>query len=188
MVLPFPYLICFLRQQGVQQLDVPLVVHPLGWFFCLLGCGSFHLIVPFISPILGALVYSWLAGVSSISSKAAAIKPQSLSKENKTLKPSRALLTCNKNVCIVAKSLPDMSTTSSHQSGSQNISVYVVPIDVVFVNPRWEVVIKLGEYLRSTVLCFGNLARLMCQMRFWCWFQFACLYAWRIFIWYGLKV
>ncbi len=71
--------ICFLRQQGVQQLDVPLVFHPLGWFFCLLGCGSFHF-VPFISPFLGALVLFMIGRVSSISSKAA-IKPQSLSKE-----------------------------------------------------------------------------------------------------------
>jgi len=153
-VLPFPYLICFLRQQGVQQLDVPLVFHPLGWFFCLLGCGSFHF-VPFISPFLGALVLFMIGSVSSISSKAA-IKPQSLSKENKTLKPSRALLTCNKILCIVAKSLWDMSTTSSIKSGSQNTSVYVVPIDVVFVNPRWEVVIKLGEYLCLKVPCFGH--------------------------------
>jgi hypothetical protein len=65
-----------------------------------------------------------------------AIKPQSLSKENKTLKPSRALHNCNKNLCVVAKYLPDMSTTKFNQSGSQNISVYVVPIDVVFVDPR----------------------------------------------------
>ncbi len=36
-VLPFPYLICFLGQERVQELDVLLVVHPLRWFFGLLG-------------------------------------------------------------------------------------------------------------------------------------------------------
>jgi hypothetical protein len=34
----------------LQELDVPFVVCPLGWwFFCLLGCGSFHF-VPCIQP------------------------------------------------------------------------------------------------------------------------------------------
>jgi len=42
---------------GVQQLDVPLVVHPIGWFFCLLGCGVLPF-CSFYSPFfLGALVY-----------------------------------------------------------------------------------------------------------------------------------
>jgi hypothetical protein len=41
------------QQEGVQELDVPLVVRPLRWFFCLLGRGSFHC----VSPFLGALVY-----------------------------------------------------------------------------------------------------------------------------------
>ncbi len=45
----------------VQELDVPLVVCPLRWFFCLLGRGSFHF-VPCIHPFLGTLVYFWLAG------------------------------------------------------------------------------------------------------------------------------
>jgi len=43
-VLPFPYLICFLQEEGVTGTrwvweldDVPLVVGPLRWFFCLLG-------------------------------------------------------------------------------------------------------------------------------------------------------
>jgi hypothetical protein len=30
------------------ELDVPLVVWPLKWFFCLLGCGSFHFFDPCI--------------------------------------------------------------------------------------------------------------------------------------------
>jgi hypothetical protein len=34
---------------GVQELDVPFVVSPLRWFFCLLGGGSFHF-VPCIPP------------------------------------------------------------------------------------------------------------------------------------------
>jgi hypothetical protein len=31
------------------QFDVPLVIRPLRWFFCLLGCGSFifYLVFPF---------------------------------------------------------------------------------------------------------------------------------------------
>ncbi len=37
----------------LQELDVPFVVCPLGWwFFCLLGCGSFHF-VPCIPPFFG---------------------------------------------------------------------------------------------------------------------------------------
>ncbi len=42
---------------GVSELDVPLKVCPLRWFFCLLGHGSFHF-VPCIPPFLGALVFS----------------------------------------------------------------------------------------------------------------------------------
>ncbi len=42
--------------RGVWELDVPIVVHPLGWFFCRLGHGSIHF-VPCIPPLLGALVY-----------------------------------------------------------------------------------------------------------------------------------
>jgi hypothetical protein len=38
------------------QFDVPLVVCPLRWFFCLLGCGS-CILIPCIPPCLGALVY-----------------------------------------------------------------------------------------------------------------------------------
>jgi hypothetical protein len=46
---PFPCLICFSRQEGVQKLDVPFVVCLLWWFFCLLGHGSFHFVlcIPF---------------------------------------------------------------------------------------------------------------------------------------------
>jgi hypothetical protein len=36
------------------------MVHPLRWFFCLLGHGSFHF-VPCFPPFLGTLVYLWLA-------------------------------------------------------------------------------------------------------------------------------
>jgi hypothetical protein len=56
-----------IRQRGFQQatnkqkVDVPLVVSLLRWFFCLLGGGSFHFVLC-ILPILGALVYLWLAG------------------------------------------------------------------------------------------------------------------------------
>jgi len=37
-----------------------IVIRPLRWFFCFLGCGSFHF-VPCIPPFLGALVffYDW---------------------------------------------------------------------------------------------------------------------------------
>ncbi len=41
---------------GVEELDVPFAVPPLWWFFCLLGCESFHF-VPCILPFLGAFVY-----------------------------------------------------------------------------------------------------------------------------------
>jgi hypothetical protein len=34
---------------GVWELDVPLVVRPLGWFICFLRHGSFHF-VPCFSP------------------------------------------------------------------------------------------------------------------------------------------
>ncbi len=53
-LLPFPYLICFLQQEGVQELDVSFVVRPSRWFFCLLGCGSFHF-VPFVYPFCWVL-------------------------------------------------------------------------------------------------------------------------------------
>jgi hypothetical protein len=58
------FFICFSRPEGVRELDVPVVVCPLRWFFfCLLQCGSFHF-VPCIPPFFfsGALVYLWLAG------------------------------------------------------------------------------------------------------------------------------
>ncbi len=40
-VLPFSYLICFSLQEGICELDVPLVVHPLRWFFSVLGGSHF---------------------------------------------------------------------------------------------------------------------------------------------------
>ncbi len=51
----------------VWELDAPFVVRPLRWFFCLVGCGSFHF-VPCILPLsfLGALVYLSLAGFHHI--------------------------------------------------------------------------------------------------------------------------
>jgi hypothetical protein len=53
-------LICFLQLERVWELDTPRVVHPLGWFICLLGCGSLHLCSLFF-PCLGVLwlIYSW---------------------------------------------------------------------------------------------------------------------------------
>jgi hypothetical protein len=51
--------IWFSQQEGVQEFDVPFVVHLLRWFFCLFGHGSFHF-VPCMPPFLGALVfYDW---------------------------------------------------------------------------------------------------------------------------------
>jgi hypothetical protein len=45
---------CIPLSRRVWERDVPLVVCPLRWFFCLLGCESFHF-VPCIPPFLGAL-------------------------------------------------------------------------------------------------------------------------------------
>ncbi len=55
-VLPFPYLICFLQQEKVQELDAPLVVNPLGDSFVSLDVGPSILFLIF-SLFLGALVY-----------------------------------------------------------------------------------------------------------------------------------
>jgi len=45
------------RTDWVRELDVPLVVCPLRWFFCLLGpYGSFHF-VPSILPLGGGGVF-----------------------------------------------------------------------------------------------------------------------------------
>ncbi len=41
-----------------------IAVRPLRWFFCFLGCGSFHF-VPRIPPFLGALVFFMIGKVSS---------------------------------------------------------------------------------------------------------------------------
>jgi hypothetical protein len=59
---PSPFIIGYAsgHRRGVWELDVPFVVHPLRWFFCLLGQASFHF-VPCIPLFLGALVYLWLA-------------------------------------------------------------------------------------------------------------------------------
>jgi hypothetical protein len=42
----------------------PLVVGPLGWFICLLGCESFHF-VPCIRPCFGCFDYFMIGKVSS---------------------------------------------------------------------------------------------------------------------------
>jgi hypothetical protein len=49
-------LICLSQLMGIQELDVPLVVHYLRWFICVLGHGSFRF-VPCIPPCLSALVF-----------------------------------------------------------------------------------------------------------------------------------
>jgi hypothetical protein len=57
------YLICLSQLKGVWELDVPLVVCPLRWFFCLLEHGSFHF-VPCVPPFLGALDFiTYLLGI-----------------------------------------------------------------------------------------------------------------------------
>jgi len=58
------YLICFSREEGVWELDVPLVVHLLRWFICLLGRGSFHF-VPCIPPSFGLFGSFKVSTVSS---------------------------------------------------------------------------------------------------------------------------
>jgi hypothetical protein len=55
-----------LQQEGVSELDVPLVVCPLRWgSFVFLDVGSFHF-VPCFPPFLGALGILWLAGFDHI--------------------------------------------------------------------------------------------------------------------------
>ncbi len=39
----------FLGHERVRELDVPLVVHPLKWFFCLRGHESFHFVPCFLT-------------------------------------------------------------------------------------------------------------------------------------------
>ncbi len=51
--------------EGVQELDVPLVVCPLWWFICLVGHGSFSFCSLFC-PFGGALVNLWSAGFHHI--------------------------------------------------------------------------------------------------------------------------
>jgi hypothetical protein len=38
----------FFQQEGVQELDVPLVLRLLRWFFCFLRQGSFHFVPCFL--------------------------------------------------------------------------------------------------------------------------------------------
>lgn len=40
---------------GFKNFDIPLVVHPLRWFICLLGRGSFH----FLPTQLGKALLNW---------------------------------------------------------------------------------------------------------------------------------
>ncbi len=43
-LLSFPYMICILWEERVEELDVTPMVHLLEWFICLLGRGSFHFV------------------------------------------------------------------------------------------------------------------------------------------------
>ncbi len=49
------------RQEGVQELDVTLVVRPLRWFFCLLDVGPFILFLVFL-PFLVFWFFSYWQG------------------------------------------------------------------------------------------------------------------------------
>jgi hypothetical protein len=51
------------RTKHVRELDVPLVVCPFRWFFCLLGHGFFHF-VPCIPPFFGCFVLFMIGKVS----------------------------------------------------------------------------------------------------------------------------
>jgi len=54
----------------VEEVDVPFVVRPLSWFFCLLGRGSFHF-VPYIFPLFGVrwVIYDWQSFITLVLSK-----------------------------------------------------------------------------------------------------------------------
>jgi len=45
----------------VWEFDVPLVVHPLRWFFCPFGRESFHFVSCIPPFLLGGSIYLWLA-------------------------------------------------------------------------------------------------------------------------------
>jgi hypothetical protein len=55
-ILSFPYLIGFSQQEGVQELDVSLVVCPRRLFFCLLEHGSLYLVLWFIYDLQGFII------------------------------------------------------------------------------------------------------------------------------------
>ncbi len=59
---PFHYFDMLLGTRGVWELDVPLVVCPLRWFFCLLRGGSFHF-VPCFPPLFGCFGLFWIGRV-----------------------------------------------------------------------------------------------------------------------------
>ncbi len=61
-----PYLICFLQREGVWEPEFPLLLTLDRWFFCLLGCGSFHF-VPCIPPFFGCFGLFLIGSVSSSS-------------------------------------------------------------------------------------------------------------------------
>jgi hypothetical protein len=57
------FFICFSRQEGVRELDVPVVVCPLRWFFFVFfNVGPSILFLVFPPFFFGALVYLSLAG------------------------------------------------------------------------------------------------------------------------------
>jgi hypothetical protein len=52
---PFPYLICFSRWERVWELDVPLVVCPLRWFFL----SSWAWVLPFLFLVFPLFWVLW---------------------------------------------------------------------------------------------------------------------------------
>jgi len=57
--LPFPYLICFSWTEGVWELDVPLVVHPLEWFHLSSWMRVLHFVPCFPLFWVLRLIYGW---------------------------------------------------------------------------------------------------------------------------------
>ncbi len=88
-VLPFSCLISFSWHDRVLELDVSLVVHPLRWFFCLLGCESLY------SLFLCALVYLWLVEFRQVGIRCFLfLPPQNLTFKDLTLKPLGISIRC----------------------------------------------------------------------------------------------